>query len=417
MQGHRCWRLPESAAVEPDTSTDLTIMTTTKGQVAEANRRIDSLTGLRGLAALVVLLHHVLISVPALLAPYRDHAPVDTTEPVAWAMVHTPLHLLWAGHEAVLVFFVLSGFVLTLPLTAPKRFSWLAYYPARLVRLYVPIWGSLLLAVAAFLAVRAASPAAADRWQDERGMDADIGGLARAAIIVRFAEPYNGPLWSLYWEILFSLLLPAFAFLALTPRASWQLKVALTLSSTIAGSMLQLTAPWLGNRLFYLSIFLIGMVMAAHLDRLRRIGERIYRGPNVGWHSLTILTTACTLLLSHWFIQAFSANQLLLSSALVLQVVGAALLVYAAMTDPGFKRFLNHRVMAGVGAISFSLYLVHYPMLAAVDYLSGGQLWALIAIGIPSSFAAAFAFFRLVEQPSHRLARQLFRHGDVRRIN
>lgn len=73
--------------------------------------------------------------------------------------------------------------------------------------------------------------------------------------------------------------------------------------------------------------------------------------------------------------------------------------------------------MAGVGAISFSLYLVHYPMLAAVDYLSGGQLWALIAIGIPSSFAAAFAFFRLVEQPSHRLARQLFRHGDVRRIN
>ncbi|WP_368259248.1 acyltransferase family protein, partial [Blautia wexlerae] len=73
--------------------------------------RLRSLDGLRGLAAVIVLVHHALLVIPALAAPYYG----QTVQPgLPWLLVHTPLHLLWAGTEAVYLFFILSGLVLTL---------------------------------------------------------------------------------------------------------------------------------------------------------------------------------------------------------------------------------------------------------------------------------------------------------------
>lgn len=68
---------------------------------------------------------------------------------------HTPLNLLWAGQQAVILFFVLSGFVLVeLARRMASRGRWVrSYYVQRLVRLYLPVWGAVLLAVLLALAV------------------------------------------------------------------------------------------------------------------------------------------------------------------------------------------------------------------------------------------------------------------------
>ncbi len=77
--------------------------------------RYRSLDGLRGVAALVVVVHHCLLTSIVLAATYRG----GTTS--GWGLsellTRTPLHLLWDGTGMVLVFFVLSGFVLTLAFT------------------------------------------------------------------------------------------------------------------------------------------------------------------------------------------------------------------------------------------------------------------------------------------------------------
>src|SRR5688572_6272685 len=69
--------------------------------------KLMELEALRGIAAAVVLLHHFLIFV----AP-RLHGRNFPDDPIA--LVRTPLYALVNGSAAVTVFFVLSGFVLTI---------------------------------------------------------------------------------------------------------------------------------------------------------------------------------------------------------------------------------------------------------------------------------------------------------------
>ena len=77
--------------------------------------RDRALDGLRGVAALVVLAGHLLVSTVTPLANgILSVGTTDVSAP-AWALLYTPLHVFWAGTEAVTVFFVLSGYVLSLP--------------------------------------------------------------------------------------------------------------------------------------------------------------------------------------------------------------------------------------------------------------------------------------------------------------
>src|SRR6201995_3858781 len=88
--------------------------------------RLRALDGLRGAAALIVLFHHAAMTwAPLAVLYFHAHAPVPF---LALLVAYTPLHLLWAGSEAVIVFFVLSGFVLVLPHVTGRSIGWPGYY-------------------------------------------------------------------------------------------------------------------------------------------------------------------------------------------------------------------------------------------------------------------------------------------------
>jgi peptidoglycan/LPS O-acetylase OafA/YrhL len=88
---------------------------------------------------------------------------------------------------------------------------------------------------------------------------------------------------------------------------------------------------------------------------------------------------------------------------------GSALLILLAQGRGLLPRALRCRPLVWLGRISFSLYLIHMPLLAAC--LAGLYrllpIWACALVGALSSLVAAYILNRTVERPSQRLARRV----------
>jgi peptidoglycan/LPS O-acetylase OafA/YrhL len=363
---------------------------------ARSDDRLPALDGLRGVAALVVLLSHVVeASVPALSATLTLGG--DPGGLAHWFM-RTPLAIVWAGPEFVIVFFVLSGFVLTRALRAHPAPA-AAFYAARAVRLYLPVWLSLIPAAALLLLVPRATGGGGGGvgfWMDTYARPVGLSQVARDMALVlpdnvaTGAGTLNGALWSLRWEVLFSLSLPlVLRAEALVRRLAAPLAVAALLAVDIAHGHAVL---------MFASPFVLGVVLALYEDRIRewRV-ELAGRGA-----ALAVAAALCLLSADLWLPDAARAT----GPGGALTVAGAALAVLCPLLYAPVARPLQARPVQWLGSRSFSLYLVHYPIVLAFAYgLHVPPLAVLLALAVPASLLAAELFHRAVERPCHRLAR------------
>ena len=354
---------------------------------APVSERLRSLDGLRGLAAFVVLVGHCLMLVPAIATAYSGPPPPHVALAV-WLPTYTPLHALWAGSEAVVVFFVLSGFVLT-RMAEARSFAWRAYYPSRLLRLYLPVVGALLVA-AALVEVVHRRPAAGDSWWLDQWASAGPASFAHEAVLLRGAGSLVPPLWSLKWEVLFSLLLPLAVYGASRRRSVAVAQVALLLAATLAGA----DAQGRSGYAFFLPMFAVGAVLARNRDRLARVGERL--GPRAG---AALLAAAVVLLTAKWTLQ-----YRFVTASRPLEVAGAAAIVFCFGYWRPARALGESRPLQWLGRRSFSLYLVHFPVVVSAAFLLGGNSRYAFAVAIPLALLAADLFFRAWEGPSHRLS-------------
>ncbi len=363
-----------------------------KPTAPEAPPRAPGLDGLRGIAAVVVLVHHCLLTVPALAAPYFGGTPQASAWPVVVA-AWTPLHLVWAGGEAVTVFFVLSGFVLVLPLTR-TRLDVVSYYPRRLLRLYGPVVPIALVGTLLAWLVPRGHGAEWGPWLASRG-DPSPGGLLHDLSLVAGVSRVVSPLWSLQWEVWFSVLLPVFAVAALWVARSR------VIGALAALALLGLIAFPVNLASQYLPVFALGSLLAAKHQAITRHVQRLPVGAAYGLAGVAALG-----LTSRWVLGA--------SNAVV--AAAAVTLVALAFARVEIARGLSIRAFRWLGAISFSLYLVHEPIVLAVAYLGGpSRPWWWVVIPVPIALGVAMAFYRWIERPIHRLSRDLGATLDRRR--
>jgi peptidoglycan/LPS O-acetylase OafA/YrhL len=366
-----------------------------------ASARLPALDGLRGVASLIVVLHHLyLIAVPALIAG----GGVAIGGAYWWAS-DTPLKLATAGTEAVTVFFILSGLVVALPALRNPTFLWRSFFASRAVRLYLPVWVALLVAACAVWFVpRAASAATEGSWlATANARSVPIGYLLSQASLARVGYGVDNVLWSLRWELIFSVLLPVFVLVA---RRLGRITVP-----TIGACVVASTAGALANidALQYLPLFFIGTAIAARLDDLRAFGERHIHRPYARWIEAALISVSGLLLIAGWLTRGFapasSAAGVILEQ---LSVLGGLGLVTAAISTPGARRALERPAAQWLGRISFSLYLVHVPVLVTLAFAFGDGMWWLVGlVGVPASLLLALAFYFGVERTAHRLARRI----------
>lgn len=363
--------------------------------------RLKALDGLRGVAAAVVVAHHALLMAPVLSDAYL--APGGLPEDAPWiatVLVHSPLHLLWAGGEAVLLFFVLSGLVLTLPALRPG-FSWVSYFPRRVVRLYLPVLAAVIFtAITLMIAPRTRVEGLGD-WVNGHGTGYATGSFARDLLLVFGTSGVITPLWSLQWEVIFSVLLPLFVgVVLLLRRAVW-------LSAVVAGLAVAWGDLTANLPVFYLGIFAIGTVLGMAWPHLRRAADALRpRGVGAAFWVL-VGAVAVYLTIGRWLVIG-PAGATTASLPGAVSVVGVTLLVLAGGLCPPVRHLLETRPAQWLGRISFGLYLVHESILMATRFLGPTlPVLAVIAIAVPLCFIVAHQFTRWVELPSHALARRI----------
>lgn len=352
--------------------------------------RISSLDGLRGVASFVVLLHHSFLIVPALASSYYG----GRGTPGTFWLNYTPLHIIWAGGEAVYVFFILSGVVLTLLVIKRPRFNWLSYYPSRLFRLYLPVIGAVLLALVLAIAV-SRSGISGSAWLEIHDEPITLRRVIKDCLLFLGVDKLNSPLWSLRWEVLFSVLLPLYVWIARRVGRGWWVAILVALVLTKLG------ADFGEPMLAYMPMFFIGSVIAARLDELALLSKRILGGnPVTGWaiFCASLLGLACV-----WWIAAFDDGPVNTLTRPVIILSGAVIVVLAIFWQPAVHA-LNLPVVRWLGRISFSLYLTHEPIVVTLGILLPNSPWLVPVIAIPIALVVAWIFFYTVERPAHRLA-------------
>lgn len=83
-------------------------------------------------------------------------------------------------------------------------------------------------------------------------------------------------------------------------------------------------------------------------------------------------------------------------------VVGAGLMIYGGGAGV-VSGVLSTKAMTGIGRISYSLYLWHWPIIVYMRYCFGRELsWCYIPLAAAASFAVAYLSWRYIEMPVRR---------------
>jgi peptidoglycan/LPS O-acetylase OafA/YrhL len=363
----------------------------------DKTERFSGLDGLRGIAAAVVVIGHVLLINGQLAEATRD--PDADLSLGAAVLTYSPLHLVWAGSEAVMVFFVLSGFVLALPFDAQGRGTWAEYFARRLPRLYLPIWGAVVLAVALVAAVPRASDHAS-WWLNAHAGSLDARSLLKLVTVLDGPGILiDGPLWSMRYEILFSLLLPIYFLFAMRWRKATWIKIAALLVMTSIGSALESKA------LMYMPSFAIGCCLASVRGSMVLAMSRL--SPRAFW---AILLGGLLCLNAPWTSSAVRGDDVSRDIAFGVSIAGAATMVMLFAGGRPTVALGNSSVCQWLGRISFSLYLVHEPIIVSVANLRPGWgVATVLVVSLALVIPASQLFYWSIERPAHLLARRVGR--------
>jgi peptidoglycan/LPS O-acetylase OafA/YrhL len=353
---------------------------------ASQDRRVVGLDGLRGLAALFVVLHHSwLMSFPGFP---RNTGP-------GW------LGWLLYGHFAVVVFIALSGFSLAI---SPARKGWqlgskALFAKRRAWRILPPYWAALAFSLFIAWGLGVAQPGS----PMPDGKSVLVYGLLVQDI---FGSPVpNGAFWSIAVEAQLYLIFPLLLVILRRYGAA-----AVLAAVTIPVVAISVLAPHVSliDKLLRLTpqfapLFATGLVAAGIIPA----GERIRRLPLHWLAGLAALPVLVLMVVqgSVWTVRNFLWVDLAAAPAIALLLAAVATrrprpLVWVLGTSP----------VRSLGTFSYSLYLVHAPIVVAIatkvvaPHVRPGlpAFWLTLAISVPVSVIFARVFAALFEIPFQR---------------
>lgn len=351
---------------------------------------------------LVVVSHYVQTFVPGV---FNSDPSIQHGYEIFFAT--SPLNIILNGHFWVAVFFVLSGYVLCLPGRTDPSTRWaLSSAAKRFPRLMIPAFASAVFAwVVGYITkgeyLAAVYPTTLSLMTNQY---ADVGKFWPAVLrdgilfFYRGYSPINPVLWTLSVELVGSLFVVGVVWLI--PEFKRRIVACLAVVVLMSGH-------------YWFPAFALGIIAAEIMNRVTFC---------VPLKALTIFVCS---LLAIWmgsypyygitegvwrFLPAVPGNNFDFYSSL-----GAFFAVMTVSVSLTAKRLLSTKVFRYLGDISFSIYLIHFPLLScvatyfvyvALQYFS---YWNALMIAAPPTLVviwlSAEAFRRTVDLPSIRASR------------
>ena len=307
---------------------------------------------LRGLAILLVIVHHLALPFRLPLGPslLKDHLPKRLLNAVGFN-----------GYEAVFIFFVISGFLIASRILERDgslgRVDLRRFYRARALRILPLLF--LTLAVLAALALAGVTGFAPDQGRQS------VAGLLGSSLSFTFNWYEGRTGWApAGWDVLWSLSIEEVFYLGFPLLCLWlprRLLVGLLLVWALALTPLRSLVP-AADEVWWEKAYLPGMaaiawgVLAALLARRWRPAPREAR-------ALALFGAFCILMVLGW---GELVHRHLFKSGMYGLVLGAAAMLLAFHAHPPAPR-RGIGWLARMGSLSYELYLSHmFVVLAAV---------------------------------------------------
>ncbi|WP_158824252.1 acyltransferase [Granulicella sp. S156] len=352
-------------------------------QKRSTRSRLFELDALRGLAAVTVVTHH-----------FR------------YAFDFTPTPWYWlpfdAGRQAVVLFFVLSGYVLSMPYWRGRQAHYVEYLLRRFCRIYLPFAAAATLSIAGAWLFRGRHLPLSE-WFNNTWQQPITGRLLIEQYLMFPVVVFNVAFWSLGFEMQMSIVMPLLSNLL----RRWNAPLVSALMALIAFGIpgrLHLHEGYLLRSLQIATLFALGATLAGYQERLTNWLE--------GKQAMSWVLLLTGVLLYYNVPDHFAYGRLLgkiVASSDFISGIGAAAVIVSSLTLRPLSRFLRHSSLEYLGRISYSLYLVHSITLFSVLDILFGKISrpALAIIFALTTLIAAHLFCITIEEPSIRLGKRL----------
>jgi peptidoglycan/LPS O-acetylase OafA/YrhL len=339
------------------------------------NERYLFLDGLRGWAAVVVLLYHLFVNALPMGPSAR------------WLAVLMPFN----GLLAVAIFFIVSGFALSVRYLQTDDLTGVVRIAAgRYVRLAIPIFAACLLVhlclIAGLLDLHA------NRLPPFRGsleFSPTLGHLLKFSLFDVFfdydkRESYIGPLWTMAPELYGS----ALTLAGIVVIRRWRAPIFASMSIAFF---------CLPEPVWYIGFCMIGIAAA----------DLYLRARLPAWLAAPLLIAGLVPVLVQTFFIWWSA-------------ISTIMIFAGCVATPSARRLLESPLSIWLGWLSFPLYLVHGPVINVIGEpmmrAAGDTLAAKIGVDVLTgalSLIAATVFAKLVNDPAIQVSRRIGRYFAV----
>lgn len=357
---------------------------------------------LRILAAIAVVLEHA----RTLLFVDYDNAPHNVVTQALYGVSAI-------GHQAVVVFFVLSGYWVggtALRQYRRNRVNWRLYISDRVTRLWVVLIPALVLTLVLDLVGQHFFGGYSTYRGDPRyggvaiahhplnaltflGNTAFLGGI-RVEVLGS-----NAALWSLGYEFWMYLLGPMLVLAVLMRRRTSLLLLAVAVAVAVLVGL-----PVLA----YLPIWLLGMAVAAAELHLTALWVRLGTPGTVAIRCVAGIATLGTAVV----VRGMNSLPTFLGDYMVAVPTGVLVAsLVQGLLSPRPRRFVNR--FADLAASSYSLYAIHVPVLILFASLIDVQVetrwqpdvahWLMLGLVVTGCVALGWLFAQVTERHTHRV--------------